>query len=195
MSNSTPASNETRLGLLTHEELNAKEAVALKKTWDFLIENKNLALDSSLVNKAHKFGFDFLYEWAGKYRKTTPLVGQLEPHAPHLLFELMKVLFDDLDYKLQNIDTDNLEDLVRLITWFEHRFIVIHPYTNTNGRMGRLLTNVILDRLGYPILSYVSRSQNRKHYIDAMREADSNDFSELENFIAQELDESINKLS
>lgn len=38
--NQTPASNETKLGILDHVELNQHEAVGLKKTWDFLLNNQ-----------------------------------------------------------------------------------------------------------------------------------------------------------
>jgi hypothetical protein len=59
--NKTPASNETKLGILGHTELNQHEVIGLKKTWDFLYESQKEKFDSLLVNKAHKFGFDFLY--------------------------------------------------------------------------------------------------------------------------------------
>lgn len=189
--NKTPASNETKLGLLDHAELNKYEAVGLKKTWDYLLDHQNDNLDSLLVNQAHKYGFDFLYEWAGKYRTTTPLVGNLEPPAPHQITELMINLFGDLNYRINEIDADNLEDLVKLLAWFEHKFIVIHPYPNTNGRMGRLLANFILLRLGYPLLDYSNRSDDRASYIKAMQEADAKDYARLETFIAEELKKSI----
>jgi fido (protein-threonine AMPylation protein) len=43
-------------------------------------------------------------------------------------------LYNDLDYRITALDANNLEDLVHLLAWFEHRFIFIHPYANTNGR-------------------------------------------------------------
>ncbi|MDA1020290.1 MAG: Fic family protein [Cyanobacteria bacterium] len=189
--NQTPASNETKLGILDHVELNQHEAVGLKKTWDFLLNNQSDDLDSLLINKAHKHGFDFLYEWAGKYRTTTPLVGNLEPPAPHQITELMINLFNDLNYRTNEIDVDNLEKVVQLLAWFEHKFIVIHPYSNTNGRMGRLLTNFILLRLGYPLLDYSNRSEDRASYIQAMHDADNKDYERLETFIAEELSKAI----
>lgn len=189
----TPASNETKLGILDFEELNKYEAQGLKQTWDYLVNHIDDKFDSLFVNRAHKFGFGFLYDWAGNYRTTIPLVGSLEPPAPHLLTELMHNLFADLSYRLENSDLDNLESVVKLIAWFEYRFIYIHPYTNTNGRMGRLLANFILLKIGYPILNYSNRSMDRKAYIQAMREADNNDFKSLEIFIANELKEAIIK--
>jgi len=104
-------------------------------------------------------------------------------------------LFNDLNYKLNNFDADNLEELVKLLAWFEYRFIFIHPFQNTNGRMGRLLTNYILIKLGYPILDYSNRSENRSSYITAMQEADEKDFENLELFIASELNKALKNMS
>jgi fido (protein-threonine AMPylation protein) len=189
--NQTPASNETKLGILNHNDLNEHEALGLKKTWDFLIAHREVELSSQLVNQAHKEGFGFLYQWAGKYRTTTPIVGNLEPPAPHLITELTHNLFEDLKYRLKELDADNLESVVKLLTWFEHRFIVIHPYANTNGRMGRMLSNYILIKLGFPLLNYSNRSSNRDEYINAVRQADDKNYSPLEILIAKELEHAI----
>lgn len=191
--NQTPASNETKLGILTHEELNQKEAIGLMRCWEYLINNVSEKFDSIFINQAHKAGFSFLYDWAGKYRVSTPIVGELEPPAPHLITELMHKLFADLDYKLEHLNADSLEEVVGLITWFEYKFIAIHPYTNTNGRMGRLLSNFILFKIGYPILNYTNRSAARDEYISAMRNADKKDLTALELIIGQELKEAITK--
>lgn len=190
----TPASNETKLGLLNHDELNIHEAYGLEKTWKYLLDHQQENLDILLVNQAHKYGFDFLYDWAGQFRRTTPMVGQLEIPEPHQISELLKRLFDDLEYKIQNFDRNNIDQVIDLIAWFEYRFIWIHPYANTNGRMGRLLANFILIKLDFPPLQYANRSEDRKKYIEAMHKADDNDFEQLQNFIAEELDKAISSI-
>lgn len=190
----TPASYETNLGILDQKTLNLYEALCLKKVWDFLVKNRERGLDSGFVNKAHQHGFGFLYAWAGIYRRTTPLVGHLAPPAPHLISELMKNLFDDLEYRIKFLKKNHIEEIIQLTAWFEHRFICIHPYQNTNGRMGRLLSNHLLAKLHYPPLIYSNRSKNRRAYIAAMRKADQGNFSFLENFIAKELSEAISSI-
>ncbi len=77
---------------------------------------------------------------------------------PHQITELLKRLFDDLDYKVQ------------------------------------ILSKFLLIKLGYPPLQYANRSADRKKYIQAMNKADNNDFSELQNFIASELDKAIDAM-
>jgi fido (protein-threonine AMPylation protein) len=191
MKDSTPASNETKLGILNKYELDLLEAACLKKTFDYLYKHLYLGFDSLLINQAHYQGFKELYSWAGEYRNTEPMVGHLELAPYYMVPTMMKNLCDDLECRQNYLDADDLHQVVALIAWFEHKFIVIHPYNNTNGRMGRMLTNIILLKLGYPLLTYANRSLNRSCYIDAMRAADKNDFSKLECIIAEDLDHAI----
>ncbi len=51
------------------------------------------------------------------------------------------------------------------------RFVTIHPFRDGNGRVGRLLMNLILVRLGYPIA--VIRLAERSTYIESLVKAQS----------------------
>ena len=52
-------------------------------------------------------------------------------------------------------------------------FVGIHPFTDGNGRLGRILVNWVLHRCGLPFtLSLCATPQHRASYIAAVREAD-----------------------
>lgn len=51
------------------------------------------------------------------------------------------------------------------------RFVTIHPFRDGNGRVGRLLMNLLLLRSGYPIA--VLTVERRKEYLDALVAAQS----------------------
>lgn len=63
--------------------------------------------------------------------------------------------------------------------WFER----IHPFLDGNGRVGRLLTNLILIRLGYPPAIVYKRQ--RATYLSALRAADAGNSGLLGEFIAR----------
>jgi len=72
---------------------------------------------------------------------------------------------------------------VKVACEFHYRFVRIHPFDDGNGRMARLLMNLILMRYGYPIA--VVPMKKRNEYIAALEIADaSGDITDFIKFIA-----------
>ena len=67
---------------------------------------------------------------------------------------------------------------------FHYRFVRIHPFDDGNGRMARLLMNMILIKHGYTVS--IIPIQERNRYIGTLEQADkSEDLSEFIEFIAK----------
>jgi Fic family protein len=64
-----------------------------------------------------------------------------------------------------------------------NEFERIHPFIDGNGRTGRLLTNLVLVRLGYPPAIIYQR--DRARYRDALRTADQDDIGPLGEMFAR----------
>jgi len=79
-------------------------------------------------------------------------------------------------------DNNTLHPLV-FATSFHHRFVSIHPFDDGNGRMARILMNLILMQAGY--LPIVLRADKRNEYFLALTNADEGDISDLVNFVAE----------
>ena len=61
--------------------------------------------------------------------------------------------------------------------WLHHRFSVIHPFTDGNGRVSRCLATLILLRAKW--LPLVVTRTDRQKYIDGLRSADNGDLRAL----------------
>ncbi len=91
---------------------------------------------------------------------------------------------------------DEMEELVR---WsyqaihpvkkaaeFHYRFVAIHPFDDGNGRLARILMNLILIKDGYP--PCIIRNEQRKKYLSSLEIADfKKDITPFIDFVMQEL--------
>ena len=71
---------------------------------------------------------------------------------------------------------DGAKDLLHPVLYAaeaHYRFVAIHPFRDGNGRIARLLMNLVLLRAGYPLA--VIKVDDRAEYIDALAAADKDD--------------------
>jgi fido (protein-threonine AMPylation protein) len=73
-----------------------------------------------------------------------------------------------------------------------HRFVVIHPYADGNGRVSRLLMNLVLLNTHLPV-PLKADSDGRHKYIQAIRRADNGNLEPMACLIARSLIEAYNK--
>jgi len=78
---------------------------------------------------------------------------------------------------------------VEIAARFHHEFTAIHPFDDGNGRMARLLMNLLLLQAGYPPV--VIRLRERDTYLSALRQADRGDFEPLLELVAQHVADSL----
>jgi len=74
------------------------------------------------------------------------------PPAPYETPDMVSELCEEFNRAIAECDVDPLI----LIPIFVHDFLCIHPFLDGNGRMGRLLTTLLLSRSGYMVGKYIS---------------------------------------
>jgi len=91
---------------------------------------------------------------------------------------------DLVDWLRKHQEKNDLHPLV-LAASFHYRFVAIHPFDDGNGRMSRLLMNLLLMQYGYPPV--VIKQQDRQAYYYALRQADAGELSTFIEYIGENL--------
>ena len=180
----TPLSPEEQADLIpdltTRQELNEWERQNILQAfrWAFHPANlrRNDPLTEAYVRDLHRRMFHESWKWAGNYRTSEKNLG-----VPHYqIREALAALLGDAHYWLEHQAFAPDEMALR----FHHRVVAIHPFANGNGRHGRLIADVLVQRLGRPVFSWggsdvVQAGDFRRRYIDALRAADQHDLRPL----------------
>ena len=193
---------ETRLGILPRSKVIQLEIQGTQKGLLLLQQiAKNIEpLSIELMKNIHKECFgDILQNYAGVFR--TIQVEYSGKEAPHFskVHEMMQNFMDDTEHALKqlpsNVSDAYITDMAELLALFQHRFVVIHPFVDYNGRISRMFTNYILMREKLPTIEIpVPTSLLRKKYIQALQKADEGNYHALQDVIGKALNESLESI-
>lgn len=194
---------ETAFGIIPRSKLIPLEAEGIRKAWDFVLKKSGkgeLPLTLDFIKEIHKVGFGWIFpEMGGKFRIIEVTVSNHTPPKFYLIPQLMEDFMKDLQTRIKHLpkieDEKFLNELISLLAWSHHRFLWIHPFKDYNGRIARLLNNVILLNLSLPPIELkVETKSGRKKYIEALQSADNHDYSKLEKIIKSAIEEATQEL-
>lgn len=135
----------------------------------------------------HHLIFRRVHPWAGQFR--TP--GQMatvsgypsaDPHRICRELELALVQFREL--LRPGFSALNPQELLRAVSFFHVRFERIHPFLDGNGRTGRSVLAVQIEKLFGTLPTF----GNQTGYRAAIRESGSNDLGPFIRFLSAEID-------
>jgi Fic-DOC domain mobile mystery protein B len=181
----TPLEPAERDGLLqswivTRSELNEAEQENIVKAavWAKRLRKRKAEdlLTADFICTLHKRMFNDVWAWAGDYRQTERNVG-IEPYRIPID---VRSLGDDIGYWIGHQTYSPDEIAIR----FHHRLVAIHPFPNGNGRLTRLLADLLIERLGRDVFTWGGNSLGdagvlRAAYIAALKKADNGVIDDL----------------
>ena len=177
-----------KLGLTDSTEMNEAELVLLEQLYQSVFEENfpEGKLNVALLKSWHRRWLGNIYAWAGQERTVNISKGgfMFAPSAqlPKLLNEYNKYL---AHYTPCN-DMDE-EELIIAIAVTHVELILIHPFREGNGRLSRLLADVMAVQGGYKPLDYQSWEQNKTQYISAIHAGMSMDYAPMKYWVSRAL--------
>lgn len=161
-------------------------ARAIEYLYDIVDSKKDIPLTESLIRNIHSLVVESIDEVPkGAYRDFDVRISGAK-HVPPPAYEVASQMHDLVQWYAKN---KQKTDPIILATEFKHRFVAIHPFGDGNGRVSRLLMNIILMKAGYPIV--VILKNDRPKYYKALQLADKGKIENLVFFIAQAVEQSL----
>ena len=135
------------------------------------------------IQLVHEIVTRGILESAGRYRTHNVRITGAVRSPP----DWQKII-PEMDRLIQEIADTDLT-VIEMTAYLHHRFVLIHPFIDGNGRVARLLQNLYLIRSGYPPI--VLSQKKRQQYYQALSEADNGDLSSFVLFIARAVNEAL----
>lgn len=178
----TPLSLEEREGLLqtwitTRADLNEAEQANIDAAAAWLRRRRKVdILTEGFVFELHRRMLGEVWVWAGSTRRTDKNIG-VDPVQIHIR---LGALLRDARYWAEHGSFPADEIALRL----HHGLVAIHPFPNGNGRLARLMADLLVAELGGEPFSWGGGTLRdvgalRAEYIAALRAADGHDFAPL----------------
>lgn len=160
-------------------------------------------LTEAVLRELHKILLVEPYPVKAELMDGQPVVKQVEPGRYKTLPNHVRTLTGQFHYYATPEETPaRMDDLMRwyreaegqvhplvVATLFHHTFTAIHPFDDGNGRMARLLSNLILMRQGF--VPMVIRQEQKNTYLSALATADQGDARDLLDFFGEQVLSSI----
>ncbi len=155
------------------------ETIQHEKAFEKLVKIRQKEITLKTVLELHDDIFHGLLPDAGQWRRINVRIKKASFTPERLEKVVLKMESWERDYRERDLSG---ESVFSLGAWMHFEFERIHPFSDGNGRVGRLLLNLHFLRKNWPPIHILP--QDRKQYLNALSSIDiKNDFVPLEIFL------------
>ncbi|WP_324170625.1 Fic/DOC family protein [Sulfurimonas sp.] len=175
-----------------NDYIQKQEDLKLLELYSYLVDNFDISrsFGFNTVKKWHKEVFSSIYPFAGELRSVNMSKGNAEeawvwrvdflnaiPELNEFIKEVSKKRYEDID----NI----AHDLSKLIS----DFLFIHPFREGNGRISRVLCDMILAKNGLPMIGLKLKKED--NYIQRVHSGYDCDYEPMKDLLKMKIEEEI----
>lgn len=186
------------LHIISSETMAQIEATELQRAELELINfiGREQVLTANDICNFHELWLGDIYPFAGQYRTVSISKAGFPFAAPNFIPKLMQSFEKNFLEKYTPCCETNLEALANILGQTHAEIIIIHPFREGNGRLSRLLANLMALQANMPPLNYTSIDQTEnpagfEKYIKAIHTAFSGNTQAIQEVFRQLLEDSI----
>jgi len=170
------------LGITTREKLETAETAELWLAEEQLLGEieQDQVFTSQDIRNIHNLWLGNIYSWAGDYRQVNLSKDGFSFAMAHTIPTLMAEFERDQLKRYTPCNFDNRETIAQALAEVHVELMLIHPFREGNGRLGRLLATLMGLQAGLPLLDFSEMAGWRKEeYFAAVRAGLDRDYQPM----------------
>lgn len=182
---------KNRLGIASVPEMNELELMLLQQLYEQVLLQAlpRGHVTVAMLREWHRRWLGNVYDWAGQDRGVNMSKGGFAFAAAAQIPRLLTLFERDILARFTPCTAMGDDALVEAIATVHVEFILIHPFREGNGRLSRLLADVMAVQAGREPLDYSSWDANKAAYIAAIHAGMSGDYRPMMRWVARALGE------
>lgn len=147
------------------------------------------------VCKIHKTWLGPIYVWAGQYRQVNISKGDFPFAAAGQISRLMSDFENGPLRDFTPCRFRSTEEIAKAIAIVHTELILVHPFREGNGRVARLLANLMALQAGLPLLDFTGfKGRKRQIYFTAVQAGMDRDYRPMQEVFTVIIDKSLRTL-
>lgn len=187
-----PGSNNKVLrnlpGITDPEEMSVAETDLLEDLYIQVFDNFPEELTFQTLCKWHWAWLGNVYSWAGQTRTVDMSKPNIRFASPVQVPKLAEKFEARYLSRLAELPEMSDEDLIAFLAEVHVEFILIHPFREGNGRISRLLLDLMATKAGAQPLDYSLWDEHKDFYFKAIQAGRDGDYQYVERLIRDVLD-------
>jgi len=143
----------------------------------------------------HRKWLGNVYEWAGQERSVNMGKGDFQFAAAQQIPYCLNELESKFLSRYTPCDAMGDEQLIEAIALVHVEFILVHPFREGNGRMSRLLANIMALQANKPELDFSSWDENRDNYFLSIQAGMAGSYAPMEHFVRRAIRDAEQRVS
>ncbi|WP_321391374.1 Fic family protein [uncultured Desulfuromusa sp.] len=160
-------------GITTREEMEIVETEQLWRVQEHLLNviEEDQQFTAHDIFDMHRIWLSSIYEWAGQERRVNVSKDGFPFAMAHTITGLMLEFERNQLFRYTPCRFDGYDEIAQALAEVHVELMLIHPFREGNGRLGRMFATIMALQAGLPLLDFSEIAGDKKEtYFSAVRE-------------------------
>ncbi|ATH77936.1 Fic/DOC family protein [Halomonas sp. C22] len=164
-------------------DMNIAETELLAALYIQVFDTFPETVDFKRIRHWHRAWLGNVYDWAGQYRTVDMSKPDIRFASPLQIHRLAQAFENQYLARFATLPEMGDEQLVSFLAEMHVEFILIHPFREGNGRISRLLLDVMAVKAGAQPLDYSLWNEHKDYYFKAIQAGLEGDYQFVERLV------------